>query len=86
MKAAEVHEKFTKQLVTCKFIDIDLQFVTEIDTAGIQVLLAVKREAMAAGVAITMTLHSEPVVEVFELMNIAHEFGDPIVLSSRTTG
>ena len=82
-QAAEVHEKFKKHLATCKSIDIDLQFVTEIDTAGIQVLLAVKREAIAAGVPITMTMHSDPVVEVFDLINIAHEFGDPIVLSNR---
>jgi anti-sigma B factor antagonist len=85
-QATEVYEKFKKQLAACKSIEIDLQYVTEIDTAGVQVLLAVKREAAVAEVPISMTLHSEPVVEVFELMNIAHEFGDPIVLSNRATG
>jgi hypothetical protein len=37
------------------------------------------------GKDVSMTMHSEPVVEVFELLNIAHEFGDPIVLSNRET-
>jgi len=67
-------------------IDIDLQNITEIDTAGVQVLLAIKREAAATGKYLSMAMHSEPVVEVFELMNIAHEFGDPIVLSNHVTG
>jgi anti-sigma B factor antagonist len=85
-QATEIYEKFKKQLAACKSIDIDLQSVTEIDTAGVQVMLAVKRKATLAGIPVSMTMHSEPVVEVFELMNIAHEFGDPIVLSNRATG
>jgi anti-sigma B factor antagonist len=84
-QAAELHEKFKKQLAACDSIEVDLQLVTEIDTAGLQILLALKREANEAGKAVTMIMHSEPVVEVFELLNIVHEFGDPIVLSSRPT-
>jgi anti-sigma B factor antagonist len=84
-EAAEVYEKFRKYMSTCDSFDIDLQYVTEIDTSGVQILLAVKREAFKLGKDVSMTMHSEPVVEVFELLNIAHEFGDPIVLSNRET-
>jgi anti-sigma B factor antagonist len=85
-EANEAYEKFRKQLAVCKNIDIDLQSVTEIDTAGVQLLLGVKREAQAAGSIVSLSMHSDAVVEVFELLNIAHEFGDPIVISNRTTG
>jgi len=84
-QVSEVHEKFRKYISTCDSFDIDLQHVTELDTSAVQILLAVKREAVKLGKNVTMTMHSEPVVEVFELLNIAHEFGDPIVLSSRET-
>lgn len=84
-QAGELYEKFKKQLAACDSIEIDLQFITEMDTAGLQILLALKREANALGKTITMAMHSEPVIEVFELLNIAHEFGDPIVLSNRST-
>lgn len=84
-QANDVYEKFRKQFAVCEEIEIDLQFVSELDTAGVQILLSVKRQALEAGKQITMSMHSEPVIEVFELLNIAHEFGDPIVLSNRAT-
>ena len=85
-QASDVYEKLRKQLAACNSIDIDLQCTTEIDTSGVQILMSLKREAKAEGKPVTLSMHSEPVVEVFELMNIANEFGDPIVLSNRATG
>lgn len=82
-QANELYEKFQKQLATCDALDINMQSVTEIDTAGVQILLALKREATKCNKSITISMHSTSVVEVFELMNIANEFGDPIVLSNR---
>ena len=82
-QAAEVCEKLKQQLEQCAAMEIDLQSITEIDTAGVQILLALKRDAVGMDKAVGIVMHSEPVVEAFELMNVAHEFGDPIVLSGR---
>jgi len=82
-EANELCEKLLKQFSACDFIDINLQSVTEIDTAGIQILLSLKREAISLGKTVKISMHSDCVVEAFELMNIAHEFGDPIVLSNK---
>ena len=84
-QAGVIHEKFKTQLAACESLEIDLRHVTEIDTAGLQLLLALKREAVAVGKGVTLTMHSEAVVDVFELLNVAHEFGDPMVLSKQAT-
>ena len=82
-QAGELHEVVNKQLASCNCLDINMRSVTEIDTAAIQVLLALKRAALAAGKTITLRMHSDCVIEAFELMNVAHEFGDPVLISNR---
>lgn len=84
-QASEVYEKLGKQLTACETLELDLHAVSELDTAGVQILLSLKQAATAEEKTMIMTLHSEAVVDVFELMNISHEFGDPIVLSHRAT-
>jgi anti-anti-sigma factor len=62
-------------------LEIDLGAVTEIDTAGVQLLLHLKREAAACGHACRYVQHSEAVIEVFDALNMAGLFGDPMVLA-----
>lgn len=81
-EAVETCETLKKILGENKSVDIDLQGVTEIDTAGVQILLSLKKQANVTDKVMTISMHSEPVVEVFELLNIVQDFGDPIVLSS----
>jgi anti-sigma B factor antagonist len=85
-QAAEVYTKLGKQLAACAALELDLHAVTELDTAGVQILLALKQAATAEDKPLSLSQHSDAVVEVFELLNIGHEFGDPIVLSPRVTG
>ena len=80
-QAGEVYEKLRKQFSSCECMEIDLHEITELDTAGVQILLSLKEAANVESKKISLSLHSEAVIEVFELLNIAHEFGDPIVLS-----
>lgn len=61
-------------------LEIDLADVSEIDTAGVQLLLFVKREAAAAGKVCRYVQHSEAVIQVFDAMNAGALFGDPMVL------
>lgn len=62
---------------------IDLSAVTEIDTAGVQLLMQTKNTALREGRALQLTNHSPAVLEVFELLNVAAYFGDPLVMDSR---
>lgn len=59
-------------------LHLDLSAVSEIDSAGLQLLLWLKQEVAE----LNLIQHSRAVVDVFELLNLASHFGDPIVLSS----
>jgi len=63
-------------------LEVDLLGVTEADTAGIQLLLAAKLTAAAAGTALRLVNHSAPVLELIELYDLAGRFGDPLILSA----
>lgn len=64
-------------------LEIDLSGVTDIDTAGVQLLMLAKRAALADGRELRLTAHSPVVIEVFELLNIAAYFGDLLPAASR---
>ena len=61
-------------------IEIDLAAVSEIDSAGLQVLLLVKRESVERSKSVTLSNHSKAVLEVFELLDLSGHFGDPVVI------
>ncbi len=61
-------------------IELDLSAVSELDTSGVQLLMLMKREAVAAGKALKLSGHSSAVLEVFELLGLGAWFGDPQVL------
>ncbi len=63
--------------------EIDLSAVTEIDTAGLQLLMAAKQAATAAGRTLRLVAHSAAVIEVFELLNVAAYFNDPLLVEAR---
>ena len=59
---------------------LDLSGVTEIDSAGVQLLMAAKRTAQAAGIPLTLNAHSPAVLDVFERLDLAAFFGDSLVI------
>jgi anti-sigma B factor antagonist len=61
---------------------IDLSGVTELDTAGVQLLMLAKRAAMEQHSELRLVGHSPAVIDVFELLNVAAYFGDPLVMDS----
>ena len=63
--------------------EIDLSGVTELDTAGLQLLMQAKKKALAAKRELRLVAHSPAVIEVFELLNVAPFFGDQLVMDSR---
>ena len=80
--ALEHKQAFVKFLASCKELQIDLSGVGEIDSAGVQVLLFLKKEAARHEIKLSLVQHSQAVVDVLELLNLSKHFGDPIVISA----
>jgi anti-sigma B factor antagonist len=70
-------------VATAKETEIDLSSVDEMDTAGVQLLILVKRESLKAGKVLRLTGHSPASLDVFERYNLGAYFGDAAVVSSR---
>jgi anti-anti-sigma factor len=64
-------------------IHIDLSEVSDIDSTGIQLLLSIKNFANAQNIPLQFHGHSQCVLNVIDLYNIAAELGDPLVLTQR---
>lgn len=71
-------------LATPQPLEINLAGVTEIDTAGVQLLMLAKKTAQAAQRELRLTAHSPAVMEVFELLNLAAFFDDLLVMPKGT--
>jgi len=69
-------------LATPAPVEIDLSGVTEFDTAGLQLLVLAKKQALAEQRTLHLTHHSKAVADVFELLDVAAFFGDPLVVDA----
>jgi len=63
-------------------VDIDLSDVTEIDSAGLQLMVMAKREATAQGKSVRFIKHSDPVLDLIDLCDLSGFFGDPVLIRS----
>jgi len=79
-RAAELKQVLLTSLEQTQELELDLAAVTELDTAGVQILMLVKRQALATQRKLHLVAHSPAVLEVFELLNLAAHFGDPLVI------
>lgn len=78
--AAAMKQKLVQVLQDHKEVEIDLSKISEVDSAGMQLLILAKRIANNSGKSLRLLRHSEAVLEIFNLYNVAEYFGDPIVL------
>jgi len=81
--ALEQKKKLLEALHGCDELDLDLSQVSEIDTAGFQLLLLAKREGQKLGKTVRVTAHSKAVTELLDLYNMASYFGDPLVIPAK---
>lgn len=79
--AAEEKPKLLKFLKKGKQLEINLANVTDIDTAGLQLLILIKREAAEAGKTLSFVMHSKCVLDILELAKLTTVFGDQVVLA-----
>ena len=70
-RASELKATFLAQLQDTTELNVDLSGVTEIDTAGVQLLMMLKKEAAQLGKTVSLSNHSAAVISVFEAINVA---------------
>ncbi len=81
--AAEIKNQLVHGLEAAPILQLDLSHVTEIDTAGFQLLIMAKREALRRKSEMRIVAHSPAVQDVIEFFNMAAFFGDPLVIPAR---
>ena len=68
--AARVREALLAHLHAGSALSLDLADVCEIDSAGVQLLIAARRDADAGGVALQLRGHSAAVHDAFALLGL----------------
>jgi len=63
-------------------MEIDLSEVDEMDTAGLQLLLLLKRTAEQSGKSVSLVAHSPASLDVIDRYNLGAYFGDPVIVPS----
>ena len=79
--AAQAKDSLIAAMADCNEIEMNLGQISEIDTAGLQLLALAKREAVDSSKPLHFVAHSQAVLDMLDLCNLAGVFGDPVVLS-----
>lgn len=82
-RAAELKDEILKAMAGTASLEIDLSGITEVDGAGLQLLILAKKEALRAEKKVSFSAHSPAVLEVIDFANLSGQFGDPVVLAAR---
>nr|WP_315397423.1 STAS domain-containing protein [uncultured Duganella sp.] len=81
-RAADIKITVLEALRKARVLEVDLAGVTELDTAGLQVLMLAKNTAAADGRELRLVNHSPAVVEIVEMLNLGAFFGDALLIHS----
>lgn len=84
---AQARRDIPARMAKQKSMVLDLTGIDELDTAGVQLLLWLKRDLSSRGSGLALANHSPAVVDVLDLLGLTAVFGDTILLSpSSSTG
>jgi len=78
--ALELKQKLLDALQSTDELELNLAHVGEMDTAGLQLLILLKKEAQLAGKSVRIVGHSQAVSAVIDFCNLGAEFGDPLII------
>jgi anti-sigma B factor antagonist len=81
--AAELKARLLNALEENGGIEVDLSGVSELDSAGLQIMVLLKREAGDRGKSVRFADHSQAVLDVLELTDLGGVFGDPVLIRSQ---
>lgn len=79
-RAADLKVTVLAALRQARVLELDLSGVTELDTAGLQVLMLAKQAAAADQRELRLVQHSPAVVEIFEMLDLGAFFGDAVLI------
>ena len=79
-EALEIKALFSAALKQYQQIEVNLSQVAEIDSAGLQLLVALKNDAIKQKKSMIYTAHSREVIELLALFNMTQFFAEPDVL------
>ena len=79
-RAADLKTTVLEALRKTRVLEIDLSGITELDTAGLQVLMLAKQTAAADQRELRLLQHSPAVVEIFEMLDLVAFFGDAVLI------
>ena len=77
-------EQLLAALAVADHLELDLAGVGEMDTAGLQLLMLLKREVLQQDKRLTISGHSPAVQHVLDFCNLVGVFGDPMVIPANT--
>ena len=78
---SELKEALSPLLHQGRELELNLAAVSEIDSAGLQLLLAAKKTALLQGTSLALVWHSHVVLELLELYQLSAFFGDPTLIT-----
>lgn len=78
--AAEMKNNLIELLNQHDELEISLENVSEMDSAGVQVILLLRHEARHFEKELRFVKHSAAVIQVLETLNLLTYLGDPVVL------
>ena len=78
--ATEIKSQLMNGMANASIVELDLSHVSEMDTAGFQLLVMAKRESQRHGHTLRIVAHSQAVRDVIDFYNMDAFFGDPMVI------
>lgn len=78
--ALETKERLMTALHASDTLEVDLAGIEELDSAGFQLLVLLKRESLRLGHTLRLLNHSAAVRDVIVFYNMDAYFGDPVVI------
>ncbi|MCU6498073.1 STAS domain-containing protein [Rugamonas sp. A1-17] len=79
-RAADLKAIVLDALRKTQVLELDLSGVTELDTAGLQVLMLAKQTAHADQRELRLVKHSPAVLEIFDMLDLGAFFGDALLI------
>lgn len=81
--AAALRQQLLDALDSGLNVEVDLSLVSEMDSAGLQLMVAAQREAGVRNKSLRFTSHSPAVADILELCDLSGQLGDPLAIQSR---
>ena len=78
--ALALKDELLSPLAQCETLEINLAGVSEIDSAGLQLLIVVKTAAKARGKTLVITGHSPAVLDILDRCDLEGFFGDNVLI------